>query len=842
MGRVTNNFWDNKRKTEYINSVSFPEKLPIFKSIEHIKKTISKNQVIICTGETGSGKSTQLPKIAISLGYGFNKKILITQPRRVAAKAISEKISTELVKGEIFVGFKTRFENNIKKENLVNVVTDGILLAEFKSDPEYRKYEFIIIDEAHERSVNIDFILSFIKKILTIRKDLKVIITSATFNTKKFSTFFNNAPILSLEGRSYEVDIKYAKEVIKKDEKIIYGIEKVIQILETTSSGDILFFLPGEYEILQACKTISGRLNNKINVLPLFSKLTSSDQKKVFAITNKRKVIVATNIAESSLTLPNIEFVIDSGLSKQKRINFNTGLESLMIDFVSKASANQRSGRSGRTRPGICYRIYTEKEYEKMSDYDTPEIFRVSMSSVILRIISLGEKNIQDFDFIDSLSPKSISLAYDELIALKLIDEKREITKLGNKIVNLSLDIRLGKSLFESLKFNSYKKLSVICSGLSVDSLNIENFYDDFQDEINKNKTELVVYLELWKLIQIKKTINFKNKKKITKNQIQQWVKIKKEIDNCFKKDLLDKKNTTNTSENLFVPLLMGFYKNIGIINHLSEKRFKVFYKLPTNNNTLIHPSSVFRKKKYNTVLFLQILKTTNFYGFYPFQVKNEWISKNLNHILTEKDAGLVWRKKVLGVFNKKFKTYFNLVNVDKKYLTPSKTHFIDAQKIFVINFLLNKEYERYYFFIKYNLRFIMKMNSIKNKLRDYSLHKNKDDIINYFTDVIPHHINSYRQFDMWQKTLSKKDKQKLLLRKSWFLKTNYRLILKNYPEYITNNGIKIKLNYSYESDTGLDGVTALINVGDYEKLINNQFTYLTRGLLKEKFTYFLKK
>ena len=237
---------------------------------------------------------------------------------------------------------------------------------------------------------------------------------------------------------------------------------------------------------------------------------------------------MATNIAESSLTLPNIEFVIDSGLSKQKRINFNTGLESLMIDFVSKASANQRSGRSGRTRPGICYRIYTEKEYEKMSDYDTPEIFRVSMSSVILRIISLGEKNIQDFDFIDSLSPKSVSLAYDELIALKLIDEKKEITKLGNKIVNLSLDIRLGKSLFESLKFNSYKKLSVICSGLSVDSLNIENFYDDFQDEINKNKTELIVYLELWKLIQIKKTINFKNKKKITKNQIQQWVKIKK--------------------------------------------------------------------------------------------------------------------------------------------------------------------------------------------------------------------------------------------------------------------------------------------------------------------------
>ena len=203
--------------------------------------------------------------------------------------------------------------------------------------------------------------------------------------------------------------------------------------------------------------------------------------------------------------------------------------------------------------------------------------------------------------------------------------------------------------------------------------------------------------------------------------------------------------------------LLMGFYKNIGIINHLSEKRFKVFYKLPTNNNTLIHPSSVFRKKKYNTVLFLQILKTTNFYGFYPFQVKNEWISSNLNHILREKDAGLVWRKKALGVFNKKFKTYFNFVNVDKKYLTPSTTHFIDAQKIFVINFLLNKEYERYYFFIKYNLRFIMKMNSIKNKLRDYSLHKNKDDIINYFADIIPHHIHSYRQFDIWHKTLSKK-------------------------------------------------------------------------------------
>ena len=842
MGRITNNFWDNKYKEEYINSVSFPEELPISKSIENIKKTILENQVIIFTGETGSGKSTQLPKIAISLGYGFNKKILITQPRRVAAKAISEKISTELIKGELFVGFKTRFENNIKKENLVNVVTDGILLAEFKSDPLYKKYEFIIIDEAHERSVNIDFILSFLKKILLVRKDLKVVITSATFNTKKFSTFFNDAPIMSLEGRSYEVDIRYAKEVIKKDEKINYGTEKVLKILETTNSGDILFFLPGEYEILQACKKISGRLNNKVNVLPLYSKLSSSDQKKVFVITKKRKVIVATNIAESSLTLPNIEFVIDSGLSKQKKINFNTGLESLMIDFVSKASANQRSGRSGRTSPGICYRIYTKKEYEKMSDYDTPEIFRVSMSSVILRIISLGEKNIQDFDFIDSLSPKSVSLAYDELKVLKLIDEKKEITKLGNKIVSLSVDIRLGKSLYESLKFNSYKKLSVICSGLSVDSLNIESFFDDFQDEIKKNSTELIVYLELWKLIRIPKSINFKNKKKITANQIQQWVKIKKEIDNCFKKDLVDKKNITNKSENFFVPLLMGFYKNIGVINHLSEKKFKVFYKLPTNNNTLIHPSSVFRKKKYNTVFFLQILKTNNFYGFYPIQVKNEWITKNLTHILKEKDAGLVWRKKVLGVFNKKIKTYFNLVNVDKKYFTPSKFHFIDAQNIFIVNFLLNKEYEKYYFFIKYNLRFIIKMNSIKNKLRDYSLHKNKDDIISYFIDLIPEHINSYRQFDNWYITLSKKDKQKFLLKKSWFLKTKYREIKKNYPEYIINNGIKIKLNYTYESDSTLDGVTAVINVEDYERLINNQFTYLTQGLLSEKLIFFLKK
>ena len=842
MGRVTNNFWDSKRKKEYINSVSFPEKLPIFKSIENIKQTILENQVIICTGETGSGKSTQLPKIAISLGYGFNKKILITQPRRVAAKAISEKISTELVKGELFVGFKTRFENNIKKENLINVVTDGILLAEFRSDPEYGNYEFIIIDEAHERSVNIDFILSFIKKILSIRKDLKVIITSATFNTKKFSNFFNDAPILSLEGRTFEVDIKYVKEVIKKDEKINFGIEKVIQILETTISGDILFFLPGEYEILQACKKISGRLDNKINVLPLFSKLTSSDQKKVFEITNKRKVIVATNIAESSLTIPNIKFVIDSGLSKQKRINFNTGLESLIIDFVSKASANQRSGRSGRTGPGVCYRIYTEKEYEKMSDYDTPEIFRVSMSSVILRIISLGEKNIQDFDFIDSLSPKSVSLAYEELKALKLIDEKKEITYLGNKIVNLSLDIRLGKSLFESLKFNSFKKLSIICSGLSVDSLNIENFFDDFQEEIKKNSTELIVYLELWKLICIKKTINFKNKKKITANQIQQWVKIKNEIDNCFKKDLLDRKITANTSENLFAPLLMGFYKNIGIINHLSEKRFKVFYKLPTNNNTLIHPSSIFRKKKFNTVFFLQILKTNSFYGFYPIQVKNEWIAKNLNHILKEKDAGLIWRKKAIGVFNKKVKTYFNLINVDKRYFTPSKIHFIDAQNIFIVNFLLNKEYEKYYFFIKYNLQFIIKMNSIKNKLRDYSLHKNKDDIISYFADLIPNHINSYRGFDTWYMTLSKKDKQKLLLRKSWFLKTKYIEIKKNYPEYITNNGIKIKLNYTYELDSNLDGVTAVINIEDYERLIINQFTYLTQGLLEEKFSIFLKK
>lgn len=455
-------------------SIHYPKNLPISKRRNEIIEAIRRHPVIILSGETGSGKTTQIPKMCLDAGRGRKKRIACTQPRRVAALSIAKRVSEELkVEYGREVGSKIRFSDETSNETRIKFLTDGMLLAEIQSDPSMTEYDTIIIDEAHERSLNIDFLLGHLNQLRQRRKDLKIIITSATIDIEKFSTSFNNAPVVEVSGRVYPVEVVYAPlDKLLEDSgdfTVIDGVaESIDRVVEEFKQGDILVFLPTEKDILETRDLLEGRLGNRFDILPCFGRLSSGDQQRIFAASKYRKVVLATNIAETSLTIPGIRFVIDSGLARTSRYNSKARTKRLPIEKVSQSSANQRKGRCGRVQDGICIRLYSESDFEKRIEFSTPEIQRSNLAEVILRMEAAKLGDIETFPFIDPPSPGAIKSGYALLQELGAMDEKRELTPVGRKLAKLPIDPTAGRMLLQAEKEGVVEQVLVIASALSI--------------------------------------------------------------------------------------------------------------------------------------------------------------------------------------------------------------------------------------------------------------------------------------------------------------------------------------------------------------------------------------
>ena len=498
------------KRLAHLPRPTYAEDLPVNLRREEIKQTIENHQVVIICGETGSGKTTQIPKICLELQRGVHGLIGHTQPRRIAARTVAGRIAAELNSplGQA-VGYKVRFSDKIGADSYIKLMTDGILLAETQGDPLLQAYDTLIIDEAHERSLNIDFLLGYLKQLLPKRPDLKLIVTSATIDAQRFSRHFNDAPVIEVSGRLYPVDIYYHPPLADDDEDgdmqraIIHAADELMAL----GSGDILVFLPGEREIRETAETLRKhsfhRFHSSIEILPLFARLSVAEQERVFQPDGARRIVLATNVAETSLTVPGIHYVIDTGLARINRYSYRNKVEQLLVEKISRASANQRAGRCGRVADGVCIRLYSEQDFQGRPEFTDPEILRSSLAAVILRMKSLKIGDVEDFPFLEPPSPRMIADGYQLLAELGAVDDNRQLTEIGWRLAKFPIDPRIARMILAAKQENCLHEILIIASALSVQDPRDRPFehqaaadqaHRRFQDE----RSDFLMYLKLW--------------------------------------------------------------------------------------------------------------------------------------------------------------------------------------------------------------------------------------------------------------------------------------------------------------------------------------------------------
>jgi len=567
---------------ESLSSIEFPEALPVSQRVKEISEAILHHQVVILCGETGSGKTTQLPKICLHLGRGIKGLIGHTQPRRLAARSVASRIASELKSplGDA-VGFKIRFADKVSNQTLIKVMTDGILLAETQTDPDLKKYDTIIIDETHERSLNIDFLLGYLKQLTLRRPDLKIIITSATIDVESFSKHFNNAPIIEVSGRTYPVEIRYRPLEVKDEDDQVEKIEEaILDVVKDFSKagGDTLVFLPGEREIRDIAEFLKNKLPPHYEILPLFSRLSNEEQQKIFRGSNGRRIILSTNVAETSLTVPGIKYVIDPGIARVNRYSTRNKVEQLQVEKISQASAKQRSGRCGRVSDGICVRLYSEDDFNARPLFLDPEIYRSSLASVILKMASLHLGDVSQFPFIQPPSRRFIQDGYLLLQELGAVNDQYELTPIGRDLARLPMDPRLGRMLLQAKKENALAELLIIVSALSIQDprerpLDKKTESEAAQVRFFDEKSDFVSFLKLWaffdEAIQKKTTQN--NLRKLCHAHFLSYLRMRewRDLHEQIRELILDMNYKENDKPANYVQIhrsiLAGLLGNIGI-------------------------------------------------------------------------------------------------------------------------------------------------------------------------------------------------------------------------------------------------------------------------------------
>ena len=660
--------------------ITYPEDLPVSGRRAEIAKALMENQVIIVSGETGSGKTTQLPKICLELGRGQKGMIGHTQPRRIAASSTAKRIAQELGTplGET-VGFKVRFTDTLSRGASVKLMTDGILLAETQTDPLLKNYDTIIIDEAHERSLNIDFLLGYLKQLLPRRPDLKIIITSATIDAERFSRHFGTpekpAPVIEVSGRLYQVEVRYrpvereqvampgaanadkpgqrtaaAREKRDLMDAVVDGVEELCRI----GSGDVLVFLPGEREIRDCAEALRKHHPPHVEILPLFARLSAEEQERVFKTSNARRIVLATNVAETSLTVPGIRYVVDAGLARVKRYSYRNKVEQLQVEPIAQSAANQRAGRCGRVADGVCIRLYEEQDYLLRPKFTEPEILRSSLAAVILRMKSLHLTDVETFPFIEPPLARAIADGYQLLQELGAVDEVNKLTPLGNKLAKLPLDPRVGRMILAALDNACLTEVLIVASALSVQDprdrpMEHQQAADEAHKKFADEKSEFLSYLKIWRwfesAIEHKKTnrqlqdncrTNF-----LSQMRLREWRDVHSQLLTIVKEQGWRLNEAPATYDNLHMALLTGLLGNIGF---KGEDEPGAGYLGARGIKFHIWPGSSLLKKPGKWIMAAELVDTTRLYARCVAQIQPEWLEKVGEHLLKKSWGEPRWK------------------------------------------------------------------------------------------------------------------------------------------------------------------------------------------------------
>ncbi|MES2088517.1 MAG: ATP-dependent RNA helicase HrpA [Pseudomonadota bacterium] len=862
--------------------IIFPESLPVSAKRADIEAALREYQVIIVCGETGSGKTTQLPKIALSMGRGGwgqprqpgkrAQQIGHTQPRRIAASSVAKRIAEELNTplGEV-VGYKVRFQDRLQPGASVKLMTDGILLAETQSDPDLRAYDTIIIDEAHERSLNIDFLLGYLRQLLPRRPDLKVIVTSATIDADRFAQHFASAkgpaPVIMVSGRLFPVEQRWRPFEDSRDYGLNEAITDAVDELwrEGGGSGDILVFLPGEREIREAADHLRKHMANQrlvANILPLFARLSQQEQDEVFRTGGARRIVLATNVAETSLTVPGIRYVIDTGSARIKRYSFRNKVEQLQVEPISQSSANQRAGRCGRVANGICIRLYDEKDFNARPRFTDPEILRSSLAGVILRMKSLHLGLVDDFPFIEPPLRKAIADGYQLLNELGAVDDANEITPLGLTLARLPLDPRVGRMILEAKDREALAEMLVIASSLSVQDvrdrpIEHQQAADEKHKKFDDEKSEFMGTLKLWKWLdegrgghghhapgapEQHKLSHRKYEQLLRENfvnprRVREWKDVYAQLHTVVAEHNWRLNGSPATYEQVHCSLLAGLLGNLGCKSedeewYLGARGIK-FWK---------HPGANLSKKPGRWILAAELVETTRLYGRGIANIELPWVVQMGAHLLKKQMLEPHWEKKAAEVVALERATLYGLVIYSNKRVNFGLIDPPLAREMFIREALVNGEWETRLPFLAHNRKLIAQVESLEHKSRRQDVLVDDELIAAFYDAQVPPEVVSGATFERWYRHEARENPKLLHLTREELMRHEAAGITSSaFPKTIRLGGIDCATAYLHDPGDARDGVTVTVPIFALNQVGDERGEWLVPGMLKDKVLALLK-
>ena len=801
--------------------VRFPPELPITARVVDLANAIDEHQVVIVAGETGSGKTTQLPKICLAMGRGAHGQIGCTQPRRIAATSVAARVAQELETelGEV-VGYKVRFNDRVTKSSYVKFMTDGIMLAELQSDPLLRGYDTIIVDEAHERSLNIDFLLGYLKNLLPRRPDLRVVVSSATLATERFSEFFGGAPVIEVSGRMYPVDVLYRAPTDDEADLVDTVANVVNEITEMDPRHDVLVFLPGEREIRDAMVELEQRALPHTMVLPLYAKLTSAEQQRVFQTQARRRVVLATNVAETSLTIPGIVYVVDAGVARMNRYSVRTGVTQLLVEPISKASADQRKGRCGRTASGVCFRLYEEHDFETRPAYTDPEIKRVGLAGVILRMKALRLGDVATYPFLDPPQKRSIDEGYRVLEELGALDDSGRLTRLGEQLGRLPIDPRLGRMILGGRDEGALREVLVIAAVLGLQDprdrpLAAQQRADEAHRRFRDEGSDFVGYLKLWEFWQAARGRSSRRQLDklcrdnfLSPRRMREWEDLHEQLVRVVRELDFRPNDRPASGDQLHRALLPGLLSKIGTWNQ--EARVYVGAR---QTRFLVHPSSALARKPPPWIMAAELVETSQLFARSVARIDPAWIEQAAGPLCKRSHGAPHWEQKAAQVMAKEQVTLYGLpiANRNAPYgaIDPAM-----CRELFIDHALVRQEYATKARFMARNRALLDEVQRLRDKARRSDMLADEYTLARFFDERVPEGVFSGATFETWRKTAEAADPNLLELTLSdVLLDEAHELSPERYPDQLVVPGARTTLPLSYRFDPSADddGITVTV-------------------------------
>jgi ATP-dependent helicase HrpA len=852
--------WPGRDNPAVLPPIEFPEALPVSARRDEIAAAIRAHPVVIVCGETGSGKTTQLPKIALGLGRGRAQGgglIGHTQPRRIAASSVARRIAEELKTplGEV-VGYKVRFQDRLSPGASVKLMTDGILLAETQSDPLLRAYDTIIVDEAHERSLNIDFLLGHLRQILPRRPDLRVIVTSATIDADRFARHFAGpdgpAPVIQVSGRLYPVEVRWRPFVESRDhdlgDAICDAVDELWRGPGAAGSGDVLVFLPGEREIRDAAERLRKHHPPGVEVLPLFARLSQEQQDEVFAPHSARRIVLATNVAETSLTVPGIRFVIDAGTARIKRYSFRSKVEQLPIEPISQAAANQRAGRCGRVADGICIRLYDEADFAARPKFTDPEIVRSSLAGVILRMQSLNLGSVEDFPFLEAPPKRAIADGYQLLAELGATDGQNALTTIGRELARLPLDPRVGRMILEARGREALREVLIVASALSVQDvrdrpLEQQQAADQAHAKFDDEKSEFLGTLKLWSWLEQSRGGHGDHRLSSRKHElllrdnfisprrVREWRDIHSQLQSVVTEHGWRVNSIEPTYEQLHQSMLAGLLGNIGVKSDEDES-----YLGARGIRFWRHPGARLSKKPGKWIVSAELVETTRLYARDIAAIDPRWLPQLAGHLIKTQLLEPHWEKKAAQVTALERATLYGIVVYANRRVDFGTVDPAAAREIFIREALVAGEWETRLPFAAANRKLIAQVEELEHKSRRQDVLVDDDLIFAFYDQQVPANVHSGQTFERWYRDEVRRQPKLLMLTRDELMRHEAAgITTAAFPKTIRLGGVDCAANYLHEPSNPRDGVTVTVPIFALNPASEEQCEWLVPGMLKDK-------